>query len=251
MIRGGIMRLVFIRHGEPDYSIDSLTEKGWREAQLVAKRLEKMSADAVYCSPLGRAKDTMKPYIEKTGKTAQICDWLEEFTYKKFIHPDTNKEKFIWDFTPDFLERNQEFFNKDDWANLDFIANSEVVSAVQNVFEQFDNCLKSHGYERNGTYYKVNEENHKTLFFFCHFGVEALILSHLFNTSPQAISHNFIALPTSVTTLITEEREQGKAYFRCQYFGDVSHLYKDDEPLSFAGRFCECFSDPERHDNGE
>ena len=26
------MRLIFIRHAEPDYSIDSLTEKGWREA---------------------------------------------------------------------------------------------------------------------------------------------------------------------------------------------------------------------------
>ena len=25
------MRLIFIRHAEPDYSIDSLTEKGWRE----------------------------------------------------------------------------------------------------------------------------------------------------------------------------------------------------------------------------
>lgn len=26
------MRIVFVRHGEPDYSKDSLTEKGWREA---------------------------------------------------------------------------------------------------------------------------------------------------------------------------------------------------------------------------
>ena len=30
------MKLLIIRHGEPDYSIDSLTEKGWREAELLA-----------------------------------------------------------------------------------------------------------------------------------------------------------------------------------------------------------------------
>ena len=35
------MRLIFIRHAEPDYSIDSLTEKGWREAKLLAERTKR------------------------------------------------------------------------------------------------------------------------------------------------------------------------------------------------------------------
>ena len=35
------MRLIFIRHAEPDYSIDSLTEKGWREAKLLAERVSR------------------------------------------------------------------------------------------------------------------------------------------------------------------------------------------------------------------
>lgn len=241
------MRIVFIRHGDPDYSIDSLTKTGWYEAELVGERLKNIQADAVYCSPLGRAKDTMKPYLEKTGKTAQICDWLEEFAYCKVIDPTTNKERHFWDFKPEFLDENQELFDRNAWREVDFVKTSEVPKTTDYVFSQFDECLKKHGYERCGTYYKVLEENHKTLFFFCHFGIEALLLSHLFNTSPQAISHNFIALPTSVTTLISEEREQGKAYFRCQAFGDTSHLYKEGEEPSFAGRFCECFSDPERH----
>lgn len=52
------MRLIFIRHAEPDYSIDSLTEKGWREAKLLAERTKRWKVDEFYCSPLGRAKDT-------------------------------------------------------------------------------------------------------------------------------------------------------------------------------------------------
>ena len=33
------MRFLIIRHGDPDYEKDSLTEKGWREAALLADRL--------------------------------------------------------------------------------------------------------------------------------------------------------------------------------------------------------------------
>lgn len=32
------MRILFIRHGDPDYLNDTLTEKGCREADLLAKR---------------------------------------------------------------------------------------------------------------------------------------------------------------------------------------------------------------------
>ncbi len=247
------MKLIFIRHGDPDYSIDSLTEKGKVEAELVGERLKNLPCDAVFCSPLGRAKDTMKPYLEKTGKGFKIYDWLQEFAYDevKFVSPETNNKKFIWDFKPEFLDRYPDFFDKDKWKELEFIKNSNVPKATKAVFDGFDNLLKEFGYERQGTYYKVTKENHKTLMFFCHFGVEALILSHLFNCSPSVVSHNFIALPTSVTTLITEERNKGEAYFRCQQFGDISHLYKAGEEPAFAGRFCECYSDDTRHENGE
>ena len=62
------MRLIFIRHGEPDYEHDSLTEKGWREADLLVPRLRKEdSIDTIYCSPLGRALDTAKATLAATG----------------------------------------------------------------------------------------------------------------------------------------------------------------------------------------
>ena len=35
------MKLLIIRHGEPDYTIDSLTEKGWREAEYLSEMLVK------------------------------------------------------------------------------------------------------------------------------------------------------------------------------------------------------------------
>ncbi len=52
------MRLMIVRHGDPDYERDSLTEKGWREAELLAERMAKLEVKEFYVSPLGRAKDT-------------------------------------------------------------------------------------------------------------------------------------------------------------------------------------------------
>ena len=67
------MRLIFVRHGDPDYEHDSLTEKGWREAELLAARLEKLKEEQrgeIYCyqSPLGRAQDTAALTLKKLGK---------------------------------------------------------------------------------------------------------------------------------------------------------------------------------------
>ena len=58
------MRILIIRHGDPDYSIDSLTEKGWREAELLSERLVKEGITDIFVSPLGRARDTACPTLE-------------------------------------------------------------------------------------------------------------------------------------------------------------------------------------------
>ena len=50
------MKILIIRHADPDYSIDSLTEKGFKEAELLAHRMERENADYYYCSTLGRAR---------------------------------------------------------------------------------------------------------------------------------------------------------------------------------------------------
>ena len=71
------MRIIIVRHGEPDYVHDSLTEKGFREAQLLAKRLAPLDVKAYYCSPLGRAKDTAAPTLKAANRQAETLDWLD------------------------------------------------------------------------------------------------------------------------------------------------------------------------------
>ena len=42
------MKLVIVRHGDPDYSIDSLTEKGWKEVEYLSERLAKLDVKEFY-----------------------------------------------------------------------------------------------------------------------------------------------------------------------------------------------------------
>ena len=65
-IRKKIMELMIIRHGDPDYEKDSLTEKGWREAEYLSEKLVKMNIKDFYVSPLGRARDTASCTLKKT-----------------------------------------------------------------------------------------------------------------------------------------------------------------------------------------
>ena len=90
------MRLIFIRHAEPDYSIDSLTEKGWREAKLLAERTKRWKVDEFYCSPLGRAKDTASFTLKECGREAVTCDWMREFD-ACVVDPETGKNRLSWD----------------------------------------------------------------------------------------------------------------------------------------------------------
>ena len=73
------MRIIFVRHAEPDYANDTLTEKGWREAALLAERVSGWDVTDFYVSPLGRARDTASLSLKKMGRTAEIFDWLREF----------------------------------------------------------------------------------------------------------------------------------------------------------------------------
>ncbi len=130
------MKLIFIRHAEPDYQTDSLTEKGAREAALLGERTKDWTISQVYCSPMGRAQKTAGPTLAAHGitlshtypqapddvlcapdpKTAQVCPWLREFAVG--VNPEDHPaKKFIaWDFTPGWMQEHPELYDRLHWT---------------------------------------------------------------------------------------------------------------------------------------
>lgn len=241
------MRLLFIRHAEPDYERDSLTKKGWREAEYLARMLENEKIDKCYVSPLGRAKDTASLTLEKKQMSGITCEWLREFA-GKVIRPDKGYKINSWDFLPQDWMNTGAYYDKDLWAKTELMEEGKIQEEYDWVIQSFDQLLEEHGYVREGNFYRVKRANRDTLAFFCHFAVECVLLSHLIGASPMVLWHGFCAAPSSVTTVMTEERREGIASFRISRFGDVSHLYVQGEEPSFFARYCETFDSDELHD---
>lgn len=240
------MKLIFVRHADPDYEKDSLTEKGFVEAKLLADRLSKMDIDYFYTSPLGRAKTTASFTLEKMGREAKVLDFAEEFK-GKCIRPDVNREIICWDWLAQDWTKEPVFFDKDKWHQAESFKGTNVYEEYSYVTGEFDKFLASHGYVHKDGFFEVKKANHDTIVIFCHFGITCVFLAHLLSISPMLLWHGVVAAPSSVTVLTSEERCEGKAYFRMSTYGDISHLYVAGEEPAFAARFCECFTDDTRH----
>ena len=95
--------LYLIRHGRSDLDVKDYTRTargeqydpplsatGKEQAELLAKRLASMQPPAaVYCSPLRRTRETVAPYVERTGVEVRYEDDLVEahigeWEYKTF-----------------------------------------------------------------------------------------------------------------------------------------------------------------------
>lgn len=170
------MKLIFIRHAEPDYSIDSLTEKGFREAKILAERTKNWNVTQFYCSPLGRAQATAKPTLDAHHVTltshypeeapdkiimpdpskAIVYPWLREVyaPVDADFHPD--HRSIPWDFTPKFLSDNPLLFDINRWQEVPLIANSDYKNQYDWISGRLDALLSLYGYHREGFYYQTD-----------------------------------------------------------------------------------------------
>lgn len=252
------MHLIFIRHGDPDYKNDSLTEKGKREAELLADRIAGWNVTDFYVSPYGRAQETLKPALIKMGREAQTMDWLHEFDYR-VRHPKTKQLRCCWDWMPREYYGEKKAFDRHAWETLGWAKKEkigkryhEVCSAFDALLAQYDynrldfdsaiyNCLPHTDYDDEGfkdhlTPFQKDFDG-RNLVFVCHLGSMFTIISHLVGCSPLQLWQGFFVAPTSVTVLGAEERTGGEVVFRVQQLGSVDHLKAAGEEASASGFF--------------
>ena len=242
------MKLYIIRHGDPDYERDTLTERGRREAALLAERAAEMKLDAIYVSPLGRAQETAAQTLKRLGAGAETLEWLREFSPRR-QDPDAGRETVVWDWLPARWTQEAAYYDREAWQHTPIMEAAGVPGENRMVCDGLDALLTRHGYRREGRIYRAERPNRESVALFCHFGVECVMLGHLLGISPMPLWHGTCALTTSVTTLVTEERRQGAACCRMLSFGDVSHLTAAGLEPGFSARFCETWdSQEERHD---
>ena len=235
------MRILLIRHAEPDYSVDSLTAKGRVEAELLSRRLIHYEIRDFYVSPLGRAKATAAFTLNKLGRTAEELPWLAEFR-GRCINPETGKKHLPWDFPPRIWSSFPSAHDIGAWTELPLFKGSDVGTVWQETVEGLKALMGRYGFTKEGPVWLCGNNSRDTIALFCHFGISMALLGILTDCSPLVLWHRALALPSSVTEVVTEERVYGEISFRVTRLGDIAHLESNGEKRSTAGLFPECFT---------
>lgn len=263
------MHLIFIRHADPDYKNDSLTEKGFREAELLGKRVSAWkNIEHIYVSPMGRAQKTADEVLKNLNLTSSsekvsVKNWLREFSYP-VKERKTGKQRISWDWLPCDYFGEKKFFDVNQFYKSKLLKDANIESYYKEVCSGLDEILESYDYNRleNSTpiyncFPHLSKEeaeidthlhadqkdlDDRNLIFVCHLGVMFVMISHLLGISPVQLWQGFFVTPSSLTILGAQERVPGELVWRIQSLGDVNHLLSNGESVSASGFFGNCLN---------
>jgi len=235
------MRILLLRHAEPDYSVDSLTPKGWQEAALLSRRLSAYDVRDWYVSPLGRARDTAACTLNPLGRKAEVLPWLPEFR-GQYPDPLRRQMRHPWDLMPRFWTELKGVYDIRTWLDDPSFDQGNTREIWKETTDGIDALLARYGYRKDGPVWLCDHNQDFTIAIFCHFGIAMAIVGYLTDISPMILWHRAICLPSSLTELVTEERIRGEVAFRITKLGDLSHLESAGHIRSTAGQFPEVFT---------
>ena len=174
------MRLIFVRHGEPDYAHDCLTENGVVQAKCTAGRLRDEKIKAVYSSPMGRAVETASYTAKDHGLEVKTLDFMHEIDWGD----DGHKIKYgghPWTLACELLTENPEFVGSAEWNRHPFFRDNKCMKFYDRISQEFDGFLSGYGLERKAGLYCCREYTDDTIALFAHGGSGAVMFSHVLN----------------------------------------------------------------------
>ena len=233
------MLLYVIRHGDPDYANDSLTPLGKRQAEAVGKRLARSGIDAVYSSPLGRAKATAQPLCEMLHLECNVLDWLSEHEAWQDISCPNPKggQNFVFNVHPSHVFKTDDmlFLSPEEYDKTDKSFGMSVTKAYQRLREGSDKLLSDLGYTRiSRAVYEASPGSEKKVAVYCHEGASMLWLSYLTGIPAHIFWSSFDITHTAVS--IFRFAADGKTNARCIAMCDTSHIYAEGLPMLHQNR---------------
>lgn len=222
------MRLVFVRHGEPDYENDCLTENGKIQAKSTAERLKKEPIKAVFSSPMGRAKETASYTARNHDVDVQILDFMHEINWGDAkISENAEKlpyEGHPWTLSCELLAENPEYAENDIWKSHPYFKDNVCMNYYEKISTGFDNFLSEFGLIRKGKAYYCEIQNNDTVALFAHGGSGAIMFSHVLNLPFPFVLATLPYGVCSVSIIEWYAEKGGIAIPRLELFNDMNHI---------------------------
>jgi len=219
------MILYIIRHADADYKNDTITPAGRLKAEALARRMKSYGLDRIYCSPLGRAQETMKYTARLLNIESGTEEWTRELS-DVFLEDTEWGSMNAWDLPGEVLLGGNPHPASPDWDTLPILKNLKLKEKFARLGEASDHFLSKLGYVREGMRYRCIQPNKEKIAVFCHGGFGVTWIAHLLNIPLRIAWAGFRLAPTSVTTILFERTSKIWVAPRCLALGDTSHLYK-------------------------
>jgi probable phosphoglycerate mutase len=236
------MLLYYIRHGEPIYDPDSLTDHGKVQAEVLSEKLRHSGLDKIYASTSKRAMQTAEPTCKAVGMEAELLDFANEGHAWGELTTDTPDGK-RWLFhakdtralfhREDVIALGHNWYNHPDFAGYDYKAGMNRILGEANAF------FASLGYEheaRSGRY-KITEKNNKKIALFAHQGFGLAFLSCVLDIPYPIFSTHFDFTHTGVTVIEFGDEGDGYSIPRVLTVSSEAHIYKDGLPTKYSNAF--------------
>lgn len=228
------MLLYIIRHGDPIYETDSLTERGKLQAEAVGKRMLDAKIDRIFSSPMGRAKQTAEPACRLLGLEKQIEEWTHEIEDERLTpFPDGIRKSISQIQNTYYRENGNIDLPYEKSFNCAGINESQMKSAVQYIEEHGNEFLERLGYREENGVYRILKNNEENVALFCHSAFARAWLSVLLHIPLHIMWASFGYTHTGVTVIEFKNNENGITAPRCLCYSDVSHLYAKELDLRF------------------
>ena len=232
------MLLFYVRHGDPVYETDSLTEQGFAQAEAVVSRMKRIRPDRIFCSNLHRAYLTAKPTADHFGMDITEVDFLDEKQGYFDMRCEYAPGKYQWAFgipeyrelftTPEIRKMDREWYKHPAFAD-----HPTFGVCMERIQKGTDAFLQSLGYrhDHERCAYVAERPNDDRIAVFAHQGVGLVFLAALLDIPyPQLCTH-FDMSHSGITVI--DFNGDGIVIPKVRQLANDSHLFAAGLPTKY------------------
>lgn len=217
------MKFLVIRHGDPDYAVDGLTERGRQEAEALAPYLESLEVKHIYSSSMGRAVATAEPTAARLHLPIIQFDWAREISGRYEPVPGVRHAAFNIPGS-ELRELAPEPPYAIDFDHFFLYEKEQIEERFRGLKEGINALFAEYGYIREGARYRLHNPSGDVVALFCHDGFGRTLVSYLLGLPVLTGWSSLFLKTSSVTSFVMESYDEEYAVPRMIAMSDTAHI---------------------------